>query len=103
VNSLSTNWSGENNWCFPPYRLVGSTIHHLVRCKAIGTIVVPFWVHGSFWPLLYPQGAGNPPSPHVLAIRELGHGGAVLGFPADDHRGAISERLIIAIRFDGRK
>jgi hypothetical protein len=38
----------------------------------------------------------------VVAVRELGHGHSVLGFPTDDQRGAIRERLIVAIRFDGR-
>jgi hypothetical protein len=102
INSLEFNWAGENNWCFPPYRMVGQTIQHLKRCRAVGTIVVPFWVHGPFWPLLYPHGAGATPSPCVLAVRELGHGCDVLGFPSDGQRGSICERLIVAIRFDGR-
>jgi hypothetical protein len=102
VDSLGADWSGDNNWCFPPYKLIGLTIHHLRRCRAVGTLVVPYWAHGPFWPLLYPQGAGRTPSAHVVAIRELGHGHAVLGFPTDDHRGTICERLIVAIRFDGR-
>ena len=102
VASLGADWSGDNNWCFPPYKLIGLTIHHLLRCRAVGTIIVPYWVHGPFWPLLYPHGAGGTPSPHMMSIRELGLGHTVLGFPTDDQRGSICERLIVAIRFDGR-
>jgi hypothetical protein len=102
MDSLGADWSGDNNWCFPPYKLIGLTIHHLRCCCVVGTLVVPYWAHGPFWPLLYPQGVGGTPSAHVVAIRELGHGHAVLGFPTNDHRGTICERLIVAIRFDGR-
>ena len=52
VDSLGADWSGDNNWCFPPYKLIGLTIYHLRRCRAVGTLVVPYWAHGPFWPLL---------------------------------------------------
>ena len=68
----------------------------------MGTLIVPYWVHGPFWPLLFPNGAGSTPSPHMIEIRELGYGHTVLGFPTDGQRGSICERLIVAIRFDGR-
>ncbi len=102
MGSLSADWAGENNWCFPPYRLIGLTIIQLQRCHAVSTIVGPLLDPLPFLATPLPQrGQGNP-SPHVVAICELGHGHSVLGFPTDSQCGAISERLIVAIRFESR-
>ena len=103
INAFTTDWSKDINWCFPPYRLVGRTILHLIKCRAKGTLIVPYWTHGAFWPLLYPSGAGAGAAPFVLGVRELGTGHQVLGFPRGSPQGPLLHRVIIAIRVDGRR
>jgi hypothetical protein len=101
---VSSNWAEENSKCFPSYTLIGLTMNHLLLCSTVGALVASYWIHWPVWPLLSrvlcPQ--GTEASPHVVAIRELGHCHSVLGFPADSKRGAFCEQLIVTIRFDGR-
>ena len=103
VDAFSTDWANEINWCFPPYRLIGRTILHLLDCRAQGTLVAPYWAHGAFWPLLFPAGAGAGAGPAVIEVRELGTGREVLGFPRDSPQGSLTQRLIVAVRVDGRR
>ncbi|CAC5399205.1 unnamed protein product [Mytilus coruscus] len=34
IDAFTCNWHGENNWLFPPIRLVSNCINHLVYCGA---------------------------------------------------------------------
>ena len=49
---MAFDWRGENNWVVPPIYLVGRCINHMVRSRAVGTLVVPWWTSAVFWPLL---------------------------------------------------
>ena len=53
VNAFSVSWGKENNWLVPPIFLISSTILHVIRCKAKGTLIVPQWPSAPFWPLLF--------------------------------------------------
>ena len=101
IDAFSADWANEINWCFPPYRLIGRTILHLLDCGAQGTLIAPYWAHGAFWPLLFPLGAGAKAGPAVLEVLELGAGHEVLGFPEGSTQGSLTQRLIVAIRVDG--
>ena len=103
VDAFSVDWANEINWCFPPYRLIGRTILHLLDCGAQGTLIAPYWAHGAFWPLLFPSGAGAKAGAAVLEVQELGAGHEVLGFPEGSTQGSLTQRLIVAIRVDGRR
>ena len=56
VNAFTADWSYHNNWCSPPVNRIGSTIKHMARCKAMGTLLVPEWKSAYYWPILYPDG-----------------------------------------------
>lgn len=52
INSLTADWSGENNWICCPFDMLHAVLGHVERCKAIATIVVPHWPNRPWWPLL---------------------------------------------------
>ena len=56
VNCFTTDWSTDNNYLCPPVSLIGSTLRQLRRCKGRGTLVIPHWESGYFWPLIQPNG-----------------------------------------------
>ena len=51
--AFTVDWSKENNWWCPPPMLVPRVHRHAERCRAQGTLVVPWWESAPFWPLLY--------------------------------------------------
>ena len=53
VDAFNSYWSIEVNWLVPPVSLASRAIHHLVECKALGTLVVPKWPSAPFWPLIF--------------------------------------------------
>lgn len=53
IDAFSQNWKDENNWLVPPISLVCKTISHVVKCRAVGVLVVPRWQSAAFWPLLF--------------------------------------------------
>ena len=56
VDAFTQNWKGENNWVVPPVVLINRVIKHFRECGASGTLIVPFWSSGVFWPNLCPDG-----------------------------------------------
>ena len=52
VDCFKFNWHGFNNWLAPPISLISDVILHMQRCSARGTLIVPKWKTGLFWPLL---------------------------------------------------
>ena len=50
------NWAFENNWCNPPFGLIGRLIRLLRRLRAKATIIIPVWTGRHWWPLLCPDG-----------------------------------------------
>jgi hypothetical protein len=60
LNAFSCHWkfspSGtlENNWIHPPYNLIGRVCLYLLRCQAIGTVILPVWPSAPWWPDVAP-------------------------------------------------
>ena len=59
VDALSQDWrvggGGENNWLCPPVSMVVDVIKNARACCWTGTLIVPVWLSGYFWPLLKPR------------------------------------------------
>ena len=52
MDVLVQNWSIENNWVCPPVSMIISVIHHFMKCKAKGTLIIPEWRSAHFWPVI---------------------------------------------------
>ncbi|XP_063416029.1 uncharacterized protein LOC134697676 [Mytilus trossulus] len=61
MDSFTCNWHEENNWLVPPVALAAKVINHLVKCRAVGTLIVPKWSSSPFWPLLFEEGLHYKP------------------------------------------
>ena len=55
VDAFALNWQGANNWCNPPFSLIGRVLTHMRMQGAVGTVIVPFWPKRPWWPLLEPR------------------------------------------------
>ncbi len=53
IDSFVQNWAGVVNLLVPPPQLNPQTLQHLVKCRAKGILVVPFWKANKFWPFLF--------------------------------------------------
>ena len=51
-----TDWLLHNNWCNPPFWLIGRLLRFLRARGASATIIVPHWPGRQWWPLLCPDG-----------------------------------------------
>mmetsp|Transcript_27203 Transcript_27203/g.33009 ORF Transcript_27203/g.33009 Transcript_27203/m.33009 type:complete len:630 (+) Transcript_27203:1385-3274(+) len=57
VNCLRLlDWKDENNWCNPPFKLIGELVRVLRAQRARATVIVPYWTRQHWWPLLSPDG-----------------------------------------------
>ena len=45
----------ENNYVCPPASLVLNSVRHMMKCRAVGTVIVPQWPSAAFWPVLSPN------------------------------------------------
>ena len=70
VNALAYDWVGENNWVNPPFALIGKVLLHMKACKAVGTVIVPWWPKREWWPLLRARN-GASWAPYVVGERCL--------------------------------
>ena len=53
VDCFTQDWGkGCNNHVCPPPYLINAVLFHMQFCKAKGTLVVPEWKSGAFWPSL---------------------------------------------------
>ncbi|KAK3282144.1 hypothetical protein CYMTET_10105 [Cymbomonas tetramitiformis] len=66
---LNDDWFQENNWCNPPFGLVGQLLRCLIRHGARATVICPRWTGRHWWPLLCPDGVHF--APFVVDWREL--------------------------------
>ena len=59
VDAFTVDWGGgENNWwCPPPGHLV-RVIRHAEVCRAIETLIVPYWESAPFWPFIVSRWIG---------------------------------------------
>ena len=53
VDAFSFRWDNENNWLFPPPKLIPRVLQHLAFSKAEGTLIVPEWPSAHWWSLVY--------------------------------------------------
>ena len=61
VDSFNYNWEHDVNWLVPLVNLVSKCVKHMEKCSAVGTLIVPKWQAGEFWPLLCnPDGSYKP-------------------------------------------
>ncbi|KAK3263187.1 hypothetical protein CYMTET_27991 [Cymbomonas tetramitiformis] len=63
------DWWLENNWCNPPFGMVGRLLEVLRRFSAVATIIVPYWTGRHWWPLICPDGQNF--APFIRDWREL--------------------------------
>ena len=61
-DALIQDWSGDNNYAFPPYCLIGDTLAKLRTCRARGVVVVPFNTAYPWWPMVTRRRS----NPHVV-------------------------------------
>lgn len=54
VDAFTVNWSGKNNWWCPRIALMPRVLRHAQVCRAVGTLLVPYWPSSPFWPMLHP-------------------------------------------------
>ena len=52
VDALPQNWSIKYNWVCPPVSMIIPVIHHFMKCKAKGTLIIPEWRLAHFWPVI---------------------------------------------------
>ncbi len=55
ADAFTQNWHLENNWVCPPASIVLSAVRHMMKCRAVGTVIVPQWPSAAFWPVLSPS------------------------------------------------
>jgi hypothetical protein len=51
-----SDWASENNWCNPPFGLIGRLLYVLRAQRARTTIILPEWTGRHWWPVLCPDG-----------------------------------------------
>lgn len=57
VNAFAqTDWLFSNNWCNPPFWMIGQLIMFLREMCAAATIIVPCWPKQPWWRLVCPDG-----------------------------------------------
>ena len=56
VNAFTQSWEGENNLLVPPVPEIIPTIRKCERERVQGTLVIPYWHSGAFWPFLFHKG-----------------------------------------------
>lgn len=84
IDAFAQDWRGENNWCHPPYKMVGRVVQHMRACKASGTVVLPFWERAAWWPLVRGEG-GEGWGENIVESRSIGMS---VG-PGGDTKGAL--------------
>ena len=52
VDAFAYNWFGEVCWIVPPVSMIAKVIAHVIKYRAKGTLIIPYWVSSPFWPLL---------------------------------------------------
>ena len=49
-------WTLENNWCNPPFCIIGRLLRFIQSQRAKATVVIPLWKSAVWWPTLCPSG-----------------------------------------------
>jgi hypothetical protein len=56
VNCFTQCWRGGNNWCNPPFAMMGKLIRFIVSQECMATVIIPLWWSAPWWPVLCPAG-----------------------------------------------
>ncbi|GIL56834.1 hypothetical protein Vafri_12133 [Volvox africanus] len=60
VDCFTQHWTGENNWCNPPFALMRRLWRFMEEEQVVATVIVPVWPSAVWWPLLCPTGQWAP-------------------------------------------
>ncbi len=95
----------ENNWVCPPVSIVLNAVKHMMKCRAVGTVIVPQWPYAAFWPVLSPSIGSLVTHVVLSSIADLciaGRGQSIIYKQGKRvFEGALSFKLI-ALRYDFR-
>ncbi|CAC5383937.1 unnamed protein product [Mytilus coruscus] len=58
VDAFTVDWRGINGLFVPPVSLIPRALMYMRQCKAVGTLILPYWPSASYWPMLCPFGDG---------------------------------------------
>jgi hypothetical protein len=62
VDAFTRHWGHpENNWCNPPFGLIGHVLQHMQDCGAAGTLICPHWRTRPWWHWVCPDGHNFAP------------------------------------------
>jgi hypothetical protein len=56
INAFAQHW-GQQEWCNPPFALVGRAIQHARACSASMCLIAPYWPNAKWWHELVHAGA----------------------------------------------
>lgn len=74
ANCFSQDWLGENNYVAPPISLIPAVLQHVIKCRAVATVVAPIWPSAWWWSVLS-QLSTSPPLPLSAAHLRRGPSG----------------------------
>ena len=94
VDAFTQSWRFENKWLVPPIKLVYRTINHIVVRRGNGTLIVPKWLSGDFWTLLF--GKNMEYRRYVVDVLEF------TPYQNDFKHGSNSKSLFGSDRFNSR-
>ncbi|GIL49016.1 hypothetical protein Vafri_5502 [Volvox africanus] len=60
VDCFTQHWTGENNWCNPPFALIGRLGRFMEEQQVVVTVIVLVWQSAVWRPLLCPTGQWSP-------------------------------------------
>jgi len=99
VDCFTQDWGGANNYVCPDFHMMLRILHHVRRCRASATIVIPYWPEAAFWPLLWSGDGWTDWVKGVMWFPEDGqafhpeHEGSMLGLGAPSFR-------VLAVRLE---
>lgn len=61
MDAFTVSWANKNGWFVPPVYLITRVFLYMKSCKAFGTLIIPEWFSGRYWPFICPDGSGFDP------------------------------------------
>ena len=52
IDAFAASWENENNWLFPPPKLIPRVLQYMKFTKSEGTLIAPQWDSAPWWPLI---------------------------------------------------
>ena len=60
VDALAQDWTKTNNFCNPPWRLMGKVLHKVKQSGAMATVIAPMWPQQWWYQKLCRMSVGMP-------------------------------------------